>query len=254
MPRRSGRLLAAALHGAADALPVSSSGHLAAAQRLLGWDAADDVGLHAGSLAAVVAAFRGEAVEVLGRLTWRRTVMHVLAGGIPAAGGLALERRASWRTGANAAGERHGGGTARGRRRLAGGMLAGAALLAGAGTRRGERSLWDAGPADGLWLGLAQAAALWPGVSRNGTTLAAARLLGFAPGQANRLSREVGAPVTAGAILLRRAPVDAATLASAAGTLAALPLVRIVDRGAPVWPWAAERAVLALVLLRSSAR
>ncbi len=40
-------------------------------------------------------------------------------------------------------------------------------------TRRHE----EAGPTDALWLGLAQACALVPGVSRNGATLAAARLL-----------------------------------------------------------------------------
>ncbi|MEA2294091.1 MAG: undecaprenyl-diphosphatase [Solirubrobacteraceae bacterium] len=221
------------LHGAADALPVSSSGHMAAAEALLGTGAGDPVGLHAGSLAAVVVAFRGQALEVLRRLTWRRVGMHLAAGAIPAAAGYGLERRTA-------------------RLPVAPGMLAGAGLLLAAERRCGARSRWDAGVADGVWLGLAQAAALWPGVSRNGATLAAARLLGFAPTEANPLSREVGAPVTLGAVLLRRAPVDAGVAASFAGVLAALPLVRAVDRGGPLWPWAAERAAVALVVLRSS--
>jgi undecaprenyl-diphosphatase len=135
------------------------------------------------------------------------------------------------------------------------GQLAGAALLLGADRRRGERSRWEAGPADGAWLGLAQAAALWPGVSRNGATLAAARLRGFSPQEANPLSREVGVPVTAGALLLtRRRPRALPALAAFASALATLPLVRLVDRGGPLWPWAAYRAGLSLALLRESPR
>jgi undecaprenyl-diphosphatase len=226
-------LAIAFLHGAADALPVSSSGHVAAAEALLGAAAQDPVGLHAGSLAAVVVAFRGEAVEILRRLSARRVALHLAAGSIPAAAGLVLEHRSA-------------------RLPVAPGMLAGAALLLAGGRRRGTRSRWDAGPADGVVLGLAQAAALWPGVSRNGATLAAARARGFGREDANALSRHVALPIIAGAVALRRAPVGAGTVASAAGLLAALPLVRVVDRGAPLWPWALERAGVALVLLRSS--
>ena len=221
------------LHGAADALPVSSSGHLAAAEALLGWGGEDPVGLHAGSLAAIVVAFHDEAIEVLRRLSVRRVGLHLAAGGIPALAGYALERRAA-------------------RLPLVPGLLAGAAVLAAGGRCHGTRTRWDAGPVDGIALGLAQAAALWPGVSRNGATLAVARARGFSPAEANPLSREVGAPVTLGAVLLRRAPLGAATAASFAGVLAALPLVRVVDRGAALWPWAAERALLALALLRQS--
>jgi hypothetical protein len=53
-------------------------------------------------------------------------------------------------------------------------------------------------------------------------------------------------------VALRRARPDAAAAASFAGALAALPLVRVVDRGTPLWPWAVERAFVALVALRSS--
>jgi undecaprenyl-diphosphatase len=230
---RSDTLAIGLLHGAADALPVSSSGHLAAVEQLLGTGGEDPVGLHAGSLAAVVVVFHRDAIASLRRLTWRRVGLHLAAGGIPALAGYALERRTA-------------------RLPLVPGLLAGAALLAAGDRFPGTRSRWDAGPADGVALGLAQAAALWPGVSRNGATLAAARALGFAPDEANPLSREVGAPVTLGAVLLRRAPITPATAASFAGVLAALPLVRVIDRGAPLWPWAAERALLALALLRQS--
>jgi undecaprenyl-diphosphatase len=223
------RLLEGFVHGAAEMLPVSSSGHAA----LVG-AREDPVALHAGSLAAVLIAFRREGVEALRHLDARRAGMHLAAGSIPAALGFVLERR-GWPRGD-----------------LGLGMAAGAALLACGDLRRGTRSRWDAGVADGLWLGVAQASALWSGVSRNGATLAVARLRGFAPEEANRLSREVGVPVTAGAVALRRPPVGVAVVTSFVGAFAALPLVRVVDRGGPLWPWAAERAVVALVLLRES--
>src|SRR4051812_7845319 len=79
------------LHGAADALPVSSSGHVAAAEALLHTDAGDTVGLHAGSLAALVATHAGEAVTILRRLTWRRVAFHLAAGAIPAVAGYMAE-------------------------------------------------------------------------------------------------------------------------------------------------------------------
>ncbi len=223
------------IQGPAELLPVSSSGHVAAARELWGLEG-DEVALHAGSLAALVLGCRHEAAEILRRLSPRRVGMHLLAGGIPAAAGFALEHRAA-------------------RLPVVGGLIAGSGLLIAADLVRsggGNRSRWDAGPLDGLWLGLAQAAALWPGVSRNGATLAAARLRGFAPTEANPLSREVGAPVTLGAVLLRRGGLNASTAAAFASTLAALPALRIVDRGGPLWPWALERSGLALLLLRQS--
>jgi undecaprenyl-diphosphatase len=56
---------------------------------------------------------------------------------------------------------------------------------------------------DGLALGLAQALALIPGVSRSGATLAAARARGFSRQDADLLSWTVGLPVIAGATLLQ---------------------------------------------------
>ena len=66
-----------------------------------------------------------------------------------------------------------------------------------------RRGADDAGPADGAWLGLAQAAALIPGVSRSGATRAAARARGFGRAEAAALSREVALPVLAGAAVLK---------------------------------------------------
>ena len=132
-----------------------------------------------------------------------------------------------------------------------------------AGSTARARSCAQAGPLDGLALGIAQAVALVPGVSRSGAALSAARWRGFARVAAQRLSWAVALPVLAGASLLQgvrmlRAGVPrrlrfafAAGAASAFGsTLASAALVRrrrLAERG--LAPFAAYRVVLATSVL-----
>jgi undecaprenyl-diphosphatase len=117
-------------------------------------------------------------------------------------------------------------------------------------------------PADGLALGIAQATALSPGVSRNGATLAAARWRRFTREHANLLSRTVALPVIVGATLLkgirlRRRPLDAGVrramaagaAASFASTLASQRLIQLVERDRALWPYAVYRCALAGVVL-----
>jgi undecaprenyl-diphosphatase len=66
-----------------------------------------------------------------------------------------------------------------------------------------RRLVASANARDGLALGLAQALALIPGVSRNGATLTAARARGFSRRDADQLSWMVGLPVIVGATLLQ---------------------------------------------------
>jgi undecaprenyl-diphosphatase len=147
-------------------------------------------------------------------------------------------------------------------RSAAAGLVLGSAAMVLADRRPGERLEESARARDGVLLGLAQACALMPGVSRSGATLAAARALGFARPDAVRLSRAIGVPVLAGAAglkglrLLQRRPArgELATLAlgaltAAAATLGSLPLARVLERGQPLAPWAAYRCGLAGVLL-----
>ena len=125
-----------------------------------------------------------------------------------------------------------------------------------------RRAAGDAGPADGAWLGLAQAAALVPGVSRSGATRAAARARGFGRADAAALSREVALPVLAGAAALkgfrlaRRRPtagelrtLAAGAAAAMASTWAALRAKRALTADAPLAGWAAYRAALAVAVL-----
>jgi undecaprenyl-diphosphatase len=90
-----------------------------------------------------------------------------------------------------------------------------------------ERRAEEAGVADGLLVGLGQALALGPGVSRSGAAFAAARARGFGPLDADRLSWRAGLPVIAGATLLqagrlrRRGAPSGARVAMAVGAAGA---------------------------------
>ena len=125
-----------------------------------------------------------------------------------------------------------------------------------------QRDRGQATAADGLALGFAQAAALAPGISRNGATLSVARWRGFTRQHANMLSRTVALPVIVGAAVLKgarlRKPAAAAgqgaafaagTAASFGSTLASQALIRVVERDSALWPYAAYRAGLAGLVL-----
>jgi undecaprenyl-diphosphatase len=232
-----------ALHGPAELLPVSSSAHVA----LLGprtldpeLEKAFEVALHAGTLA-------GLAVLI----PWPRATFALVATAPAAVAGLTLEGPIERRLGGPVA--------------TAAGLVVGsAAMLAADRVSPATRSATDATLGDALALGAAQACALWPGVSRLGLTLAAARARGFRRDAAFSLARSVGLPVVAGATALKavrlaqsppppslRSPFAAGMAAAFASTLAAAPLRRVTS----VAPWAAERAALAgLALVRRSRR
>src|SRR3954469_3919069 len=245
------------VQGPAELLPISSSGHVAALPLLLGWEHADlegarrkevEVALHAGGAVGLVVGLRRELMAL--------PLDVALLSMIPTVTLAFLAEH--WIE------ERLGGPVA-----LAGGLVAGSVALVTADRRAGRRLEEDAGPRDGVLLGLAQACALVPGVSRAGATLAAARALGFARPDAVRLSRGIGVPVIVGAAalkglrLLQRRPErsELATLAAGAGpgaggavsagaaTLASMPLARVLERDRPLAPWAAYRCGLAAVLL-----
>ena len=238
------------IQGPAELLPISSSGHVAALPVLLGWEHAAlegarrkevEVALHAGGAVGLLIGLRRELMAL-------PLDVAVLSMVPTVALAFAAEHWIEERLGGPAS--------------LAGGLVAGSVALVLADRRPGQRLEEDAGPRDGVLLGLAQACALVPGVSRAGATLAAARALGFARPDAVRLSRGIGVPVIAGAAvlkgvrLLQRRPgrgelatLGAGALSAAAATLAAMPLARVLERDRPLAPWAAYRCALAGVLL-----
>ncbi len=241
------------LHGPAELLPVSSSGHTTLVPWLLDWPYAGlepelrkafEVALHAGTAAGLLIALRGEVGEAARDLDRRRFTL--IAGSFvpPAVAGLAFERAIERRLGTPAS--------------IAAGLAVGGLLMALADARGGRsRASDEAGAADALALGLAQATALVPGFSRGGMTLAAMRARGFARADASALSRHVALPVIAGASVLKGArlaqrgvpPGFAGRLALGAGaslvsTLAAARLVP-VERVGSLLPYAAYRVGLA---------
>jgi undecaprenyl-diphosphatase len=246
-----------ALHGPAELLPISSSGHIALIPWLLGWDRdgadpelrkAFEVALHAGTAAALLITLRGEVQDAMSGMSLR-TAGHIALSFVPPAlAGYTLERPIERRLGTP--------GT------IAAGLVAGSVVMAWADRSPQRRSSQDAGWGDALWLGLAQASALVPGVSRNGATLAAARRRQFTRADANRLSRHVALPVIAGASVLKTVrlakrgfpagtarPFAAGAAASFVSTLGSTWLIRQVERDRSLLPYAVYRLALAAVVV-----
>jgi undecaprenyl-diphosphatase len=81
-------------------------------------------------------------------------------------------------------------------------MVTGVVLLFGTLVSRGARSLGEARWTDGVVVGLAQAFALLPGISRSGMTLTAGMAQGFQRAEAARYAFLLSIPAIAGAGLL----------------------------------------------------
>lgn len=255
-----------ALHGPAELLPISSSGHVAVVPWLAGWDFSrlDDelrksfeVALHTGTAAALLISLRREVDDAVRGLTPRRVLMIALSFAPPAFVGYRFERPI----------ERYLGTPPT----VAAGLVVGAIAMALADRAPQERTHADAGAPDALLLGLAQACSLFPGVSRNGATLAAARFRRFTRVDANRLSRHAALPIIAGATLLKgirlrnRGLPPGSALPFAAGlgaafvsTLGSTRLIQTLERDSSLLPYAVYRiglaALIARRLLRHSGR
>jgi undecaprenyl-diphosphatase len=254
-----------ALHGPTELLPISSSGHVTAVPWLLGWRYCEldhetrksfEVALHAGSAAAwlLLPTMSGGPSSV--PRDPQQLLLLALAVAPAGVTGLLFERPIERRLGTPAL--------------IAVGLAVGAGAMAAADRAPEVRDAGEAQPADALWLGLAQAVALLPGVSRTGATLTAARMRGFKALAAWGMSTAVATPVIGGAAALKlarmlgRRPSQTQTArllaggaASFASTVLAGRVLRPVERGWPLKPFAAYRMALALALaarLRRSRR
>jgi undecaprenyl-diphosphatase len=245
------------VQGPAELLPVSSSAHIVLVPWLAGWDwerldpevrKSFEVALHGGAALALLIGQRETILAELRSFDGHRALLLGLSFLPAAVVGYTLERPIEQRLG--------------GPKATAIGLLAGAAAMLVADTRPQRRGQGEAVAADGLALGVAQAAALAPGVSRNGVTLAAARWRGFSRDQANLLSRTIALPIIVGATLLKgerlrrrgaspqlRRSMAIGVAASFASTLASQRLIRLVERDKALWPYAAYRVGLAVVVL-----
>src|SRR5690349_2815065 len=250
------------VQGPAELLPVSSSAHIVLVPWLAGWDwdgidpelrKSFEVALHTGAAAALLIGQRGTIAAEMRQFDGRRALLLGLSFLPAAIVGYTLERPIERRLG--------------GPRATAYGLLAGAAAMLVADRRPQQRGRGDATPTDGLALGIAQAAALAPGVSRNGVTLAAARWRRFSRDQANLLSRTIALPIIVGATGLKgarlarrgttpevRRALGVGIGASFASTLASQRLIHLVERDRALWPYAAYRIGLAAVVLAKLGR
>ncbi len=252
-----------AIQGPTELLPVSSSGHLVLVPSTLGWRYRDldpelrksfEVALHTGGAVALLIGLRHE-VAAYARSFGVENLVNLALSFAPAAlAALAFERPI----------ERHLSEP----RPVAIALIAGAVAMAAADGFPEERGREEATAVDALAIGFAQACALVPGVSRNGATLSAARVLRFRRPDANVISRQIALPVILGAAVLKGVrlagrglpPGVAAGMLAGAGaafasTLASMRLIAMLERSRSLLPYAGYRAALgAVALWRGPAR
>jgi undecaprenyl-diphosphatase len=247
-----------AIQGPAELLPISSSGHLVLVPQLFDWPYSEldaelrksfEVALHAGTALALLIGLRREVIQYARDFSGRNLLTLTLSFMPAAIIAFRYERQIEQRLGEPAPVAVA----------LLGGSLA-MALADGCPQRRGRH---ETRPVDAVVIGLAQACALAPGVSRNGATLAAARWRHFRRRDANVISRQIALPVIVGASILkggrlvtrRNLPpgVGRGMLAGAgaafASTLLSMRLIRVLERGRSLRPYAAYRAILAMLVL-----
>ena len=194
------------VQGLGEFLPISSSGHLVVVPWLLGWPEhglSFDVALHVGTLAAVLYAFFDDwrrliAAGLRGVLARRpfadpdsRLLWLLAMASIPGAvAGVLLEHRAEsvFRSPALVA---------------AAMALMGLVLLAADRSARGTADARGVTVRDALLIGVSQALAIIPGVSRSGATISMALFLGYRREEAARFSFLLATPIVIGAAALK---------------------------------------------------
>lgn len=205
------------VQGVAEFAPISSSAHLIIVPWLFGWDnpalngLAFDVSLHLGTLAAVLIYFWSDLWRLL--KAGLASVVQFRIGGDP-------DRKLAWyivlatipavivgyfaEDAVDAAFHANGVDLPTGILLTLAAMMAGVAILmlfVDTVARR-TRTLTGVRLVDALLIGLAQTLALFPGVSRSGSTITAGLALGFQRDVAARFSFLLAVPVTMGAGLL----------------------------------------------------
>jgi undecaprenyl-diphosphatase len=259
-------LILAIVQGLTEFLPVSSSGHLVLGRSYLpggeqlAADARVEVLLHVGTLIAVLFYYRREIFALMAGAvgqgpapaSQRRLLGMLLLGSIPAAViGLGFEHQLE---------------------ALFAAPVYAAAFLLVTGTflwfsrklPEGRRELADLSTRTALLIGLAQAVAILPGISRSGSTIVAGLALGLTSPAAATFSFLLSIPAVGGAILLRIGDLIDFTasepLAAAAGVavtavvgLAALGLLVWLGRSRRLWWFAPYCWVLGAVGLALAA-
>ena len=200
------------IQGLTEFLPVSSSGHLAIAEHLLGMSGASDIPeffdvlLHLGTLVAVFVAYWAEVRDMVLEFfrgakdlahgttptpipSARRMILLIIVGTLPLFVVLPIKDLVE--------------GLADNMYFVGGALLVtGCLLFASDRVRKGHKSERSARIQDVLVVGLAQAIATCPGISRSGTTITAGCFVGFDRKFAVRYSFLMSIPAILGANIL----------------------------------------------------
>jgi len=257
------------LQGATEFLPVSSSGHLVLVPWVLGWPDASllfDTTVHLGTCVAVVLYFWRDLFGVI-KGAWRGLTRHrqgpeddlgwlLVLSAVPGALiGYCFEDlfEALFARPSCAAGFL---------------LVTGTLLLISDRLGRCERALDSIRWPDALWIGLAQAVAIAPGISRSGATISAGLLRGLERETATRFAFLMSVPIILGASALQVAKAFGVgniqgswlelalgfVAATVSGLLAIRLLIRFVRhhslRPFAYYCWAAGVAALILALVR----
>lgn len=193
------------LQGATEFLPISSSGHLVLVPSILNWSATDlslVAIVHQGTLLAVLVYFRRDLWQII-QAVWRGLVQrqplaeadsrlgwYIVAGSIPAGiAGLSLESffEEAFGTPVVAAAFL---------------LLTAVFLVIGERMLSGKKLIENLTLSDAMVVGLFQMLALFPGVSRSGSTITGGLLRGLDRAAAARFSFLLGIPAILGAGLL----------------------------------------------------
>ena len=192
------------VQGATEFLPISSSGHLVLVPFIAGWpepSVAFIVAVHVGTLLSVLWVFRTRIMELLkglagrGPVEDRRFAVLLAIGTIPAAviGGIFADRIE----------------TTFERPVIVSFLLAGTAWIlfstetAFEGRKEAPHEEREITPLDAGLIGVAQAVAILPGISRSGSTIAAGMLRGLTREAAARFSFLLAIPIILGATIVK---------------------------------------------------
>lgn len=199
------------VQGLTEFIPVSSSAHLIIVPWALGWSDPGltfDVALHLGTLVALLIVFAAD---------WTRLMRAGVASIVERRIGNDVDRKLAWLIGIGSIPGAIAGVLAESKieelfhqpnaPHNSGAMIAmgviiallGAVLFVVERISQHERALNAASLKDAILIGLAQALAIFPGVSRSGATITTGLALGFEREAAARFSFLLAAPIIAGA-------------------------------------------------------
>ena len=191
-------VLLALVQGVTEFLPVSSSGHLILFQRLLGINQSlvvFDIMLHLGTLLSLLIYFRNEISQLLLGLLRRRSVSYqlffrLILASLPAfVTGFFLQKNLeAVFNSTNLLGLSF--------------FITALLLFLTAGIGKAEKSMEQISPKSALFIGLFQALAVLPGVSRSGSTIAAGLFRGLKSRAAFIFSFYLAIPAILGAVSL----------------------------------------------------